>query len=167
MTLENVELFEGISQESIDAMIHCFKAEIRKFRKGDTVIVYSPELEYLCVMLSGKAHLYSVDSEGEDTLLEHYMKDDIFGEVFALPYGSLGYVVEADSDCEVMFIRFSEISGRCENACEHHTQLTNNLFHLSAKKVDRTSLMREMRLMREEGILKSSGRNITLLNAGA
>ena len=101
MTLENVELFEGISQESIDAMIHCFKAEIRKFRKGDTVIVYSPELEYLCVMLSGKAHLYSVDSEGEDTLLEHYMKDDIFGEVFALPYGSLGYVVEADSDCEV------------------------------------------------------------------
>ena len=33
--------------------------------------------------------------------------------------------------------------------------------------VDRTSLMREMRLMREEGILKSSGRNITLLNAGA
>ena len=75
MTLENVELFEGISQESIDAMIHCFKAEIRKFRKGDTVIVYSPELEYLCVMLSGKAHLYSVDSEGEDTLLEHYMKD--------------------------------------------------------------------------------------------
>jgi len=26
--------------------------------------------------------------------------------------------------------------------------------------------MREMRLMREEGILKSSGRNITLLNAG-
>ena len=216
MTLENVELFEGISQESIDAMIHCFKAEIRKFRKGDTVIVYSPELEYLCVMLSGKSHLYSVDSEGEDTLLEHYMKDDIFGEVFALPYGSLGYVVEADSDCEVMFIRFSEISGRCENACEHHTQLTNNLFHLSAKKaqmmalrinmiskktvrqkleayfdymmektgsiqfetemslsqlssylcVDRTSLMREMRLMREEGILKSSGRNITLLNAG-
>ena len=98
MTLENVELFEGISQESIDAMIHCFKAEIRKFRKGDTVIVYSPELEYLCVMLSGKAHLYSVDSEGEDTLLEHYMKDDIFGEVFALPYGSLGYVVEADSE---------------------------------------------------------------------
>lgn len=213
MTLQDVELFEGISQESINEMIHCFKAEMRKFRKGDTVIVYSPELEYLCVMLSGKAHLYSVDSDGEDTLLEHYTKNDIFGEVFALPYGGLGYVVEADSDCEVMFIRFSEISGRCERACEHHTQLTNNLFHLSAKKaqmmalrinmiskktvrqkleayfeymeektgsskfetemslsqlssylcVDRTSLMREMRLMREEGILESSGRNITLL----
>ena len=199
MTLENVELFEGISQESIDAMIHCFKAEIRKFRKGDTVIVYSPELEYLCVMLSGKAHLYSVDSEGEDTLLEHYMKDDIFGEVFALPYGSLGYVVEADSDCEVMFIRFSEISGRCEKKAQMMALRINMISKKTVRQkleayfdymmektgsiqfetemslsqlssylcVDRTSLMREMRLMREEGILKSSGRNITLLNAGA
>ena len=215
MRMDDVELFRGISEDSVEAMIHCFKAEVRKFRKNDTVIVYSPELEYLCVMLSGKAHLYSVDSEGEDTLLEHYVRNDIFGEVFALPYGGLGYVVEADSDCEVMFIRFSEITGRCEKACEHHTQLTNNLFHLSAKKaqmmalrinmiskktvrqkleayfeymqektgstrfetemslsqlssylcVDRTSLMRELRLMREEGILVNSGRNITLLSS--
>jgi len=210
--LDHVELFRGISTESVDAMIHCFKAEARKFRKGDTVIVYSPELEYLCVMLSGKAHLYSVDLDGEDTLLEHYSTNDIFGEVFALPYGSLGYVVEADSDCEVLFIKFSAITGRCENACGHHTQLTQNLFDLSAKKaqmmalrinmiskktvrqklesyfeymrektgsnqfetemslsqlaaylcVDRTSLMRELRLMREENLLDSSGRKITL-----
>ena len=36
MTLDNVELFHGISDESIDAMIHCFKPECRKFKKGDT-----------------------------------------------------------------------------------------------------------------------------------
>ena len=90
------------ARKSKVAMIHCFKPEYRKFRKGDTVVVFSPELEYLCVLLTGRAHLYCVDSEGEDTLLEHYGPNDIFGEVFALPYGGLGYVVEADSDCEVM-----------------------------------------------------------------
>lgn len=213
MTLDQVQLFEGISEDSINAMIHCFKPETRKFRKGDTIAVYSQELEYLCVLLSGKAHLYSVDSEGEAAMLEHYDPNDIFGEVFELPYGGLGYVVEADGDCEVLFIKFSAIYGRCSKACEHHSILTSNLFNLSAKKaqmlslrinmisrktvrqklqayfeylrektgknsfetemslsqlanylcVDRTSLMRELRLMREEGVIENSGRKVTLL----
>jgi len=213
MTLDQVQLFDGISQDSIDAMIHCFKPETRKFKKGDTITMYSQELEYLCVLLSGRAHLYSVDSEGEAALLEHYAPNDIFGEVFALPYGGLGYVVEADTDSEVLFIKFSSIYGRCSKACEHHSRLTSNLFNLSARKaqmlslrinmisrktvrqklqayfeymrektgkdsfetemplsqlafylcVDRTSLMRELRLMHEEGLIEHSGRKVTLL----
>lgn len=213
MELQNVELFRDISDESINAMISCFAPERRSFRKGETIMVFSPELEYLCVLLSGKAHLYCVDSEGEYTLLENYAPNDIFGEVFALPNSGLGYVAEADSDCEVLFIKMNSIYGRCEKACEHHTKINSNLFKLSAKKaqmmalrinmiskktvrqkllayfeylsektgsrsfetelslsqlahylcVDRTSLMRELRLMREEGLIRSSGRSITML----
>lgn len=132
--MENVELFRGIDQSSVEAMMNCFKPEIHSFRKGETIIVYSPELEYLCVLLRGRAHLYCMDSEGEYTLLEHYQRDDIFGEVFAMPYGALGYAVEADCDCSVMFIRFSCIYGRCPKACQHHSLLTRNLFELSARK---------------------------------
>lgn len=130
----DTELFSGISEESIEKMIACFKPETRSFRRGETVTVYSSELSYLCVLLSGTAHLYCMDSDGEYVLLENYTADDIFGEVFAMPYGDLGYAVEADSDCKVMFIRFSCITGRCPNACQHHTRLTQNLFELSARK---------------------------------
>lgn len=133
-------LFKGISQESINAMVSCFKPEVRSFRKGETILVYSSELEYLCLLLKGSAHLYCMDSEGEYTLLEQYSPHDIFGEIFAMPYGELGYAVEADCDCRVMFIRFSCIYGRCPNACEHHSQLTRNLFELSAKKAQTLSL---------------------------
>ena len=75
-----------------------------------------------------------MDSDGEYAPAESYAENDIFGEVFAMPYGDLGYAVEADSDCEVMFIRFSCIYGRCPKACEHHSRLTCNLFELSAKR---------------------------------
>ena len=213
MELQNVELFEDISKESIDAMMGCLNPEIRKFKKGDTVLVYEPELMNLCVLMSGKAHMYCVDSEGEYTILENYTENDIFGEVFTLPYSGLGYVVEADSDCTVMFIKMNSIYGRCSNACEHHNKINHNLFKLTAKKaqmlalrinmiskktarqklmsyfeylsektgsrsfetelnlsqlayylcVDRTSLMRELRQMRDEGIIVSNGRSITLL----
>jgi len=211
--LTNVELFKDIAPSCIDSMISCFKPEQRSFKKGDTIIVYEQELQYLCVLLSGRAHLYCVDSEGEYTLLENYGPNDIFGEVFTLPNSSLGYVAEADTDCTVLFIKMGSIYGRCSNACDHHTKINGNLFRLSAKKaqmmalrinmiskktvrqklmsyfdylrektgsnsfetelslsqlanymcVDRTSLMRELRLMREEGIISSSGRKITLL----
>lgn len=213
MNLQNVELFKDVSQDSVDAMMKCFSPEVRKFKKGDTILVFEQEVKYLCVLLTGKAHLYCVDSEGEYTLLENYGPNDIFGEVFTMPFGAVGYVAEADSDCSVMFMKMSSIYGRCSNACEHHTMINKNLFHLSAKKaqmlalrinmiskktvrqklvsyfeyleektgsrsfdtelslsqlanylcVDRTSLMRELRLMREEGIIQSSGRRITVL----
>jgi len=138
--MKSVRLFDGISQDSINAMVSCFKMEQRHFRRGDTILVFSQELEYLCVLLSGKAHLYCTDSEGDYTMLEAYHENDIFGEVFAMPYGDLGYAVEADSECTVMFIRFSCIYGRCPNACQHHTQLTHNLFELSAEKAQSLSM---------------------------
>lgn len=212
--MEKAELFGGISQQSIDAMIDCFKPELRSFKKGDTVLVYSTELEYLCVLLEGKAHLYCMDSDGEYTLLENYGVNDVFGEVLAMPIGSLGYAVEADSACRVMFIRCSCIFGRCANACQHHTMLTSNLFEISARKaqsltlrinmiskksirrklekyfeyqqskngspsfeidlslsqlagylcVDRTSMMRELRSMSDEGLIQRQGRHVTVLS---
>ena len=212
MDLKNVELFKDVSCQSIDAMMSCFNPEVRSFRKGETILVYEPEIKYLCVLLSGKAHLYCVDVDGEYTLLENYVPNDIFGEVFTLPYSGLGYVVEADADCRVMFIKMTCIYGRCPNACEHHTKLNSNLFKLTAKKaqmlalrinmiskktvrqkllsyfeymqekygnsfetelslsglanylcIDRTSLMRELRMMKDEGIIDSKGRSITIL----
>lgn len=213
MNLQDVELFKDISCTSIDSMISCFNPEARNFKKGNTILIFDTEIKSLCVLLSGKAHLYCVDVDGEYTLLENYLPNDIFGEVFTLPYSGLGYVAEADTDCSVMFIKMSSIYGRCSKACSHHTKINANLFNLSAKKtqmlslrinmiskktvrqkilsyfeyleeknhsrnfeielslsqlasflcVDRTSLMRELRLMREDGIIASSGRKVTML----
>ena len=212
--MERAEIFSGISHDSIGAMLECFKPEVRSFKKGETVLVYSTELEYLCVLLEGKAHLYCMDSDGEYTLLENYTANDVFGEIMAMPFGSLGYAVEADSSCRVMFIRCSCIYGRCRNACQHHTQLTSNLFEISAKKaqslalrinmiskksirrklekyfeylssksgspsfeielslsqlagylcVDRSSMMRELRAMSDEGLIERRGRQVTVLS---
>lgn len=211
--MQEALIFKDISQDSIDAMIACFKPETRSFRRRETITVYSSELTNLCVLLRGNAHLYCMDSDGESILLENYEANDIFGEMFAMPYGDLGYAVEADSDCEVMFIRFSCIYGRCPKACAHHSQLTRNLFELSAKKAqslamrinmiskrslrrkltayfdylrektgsssfevetslsqlagflcaDRTSMMRELKNMCDEGLIERRGRRITLL----
>ena len=113
----------------------------------------------------------------------------------------------------MLFIRFGCIYGRCPKACAHHSQLTRNLFELSARKAqslsvrinmiskkslrrklqayfdylsdktgsrsfqldqsfsqlasylcaDRTSMMRELRNMCDEGLITRQGKNISLL----
>ena len=118
-------------------------------------------------------------------------------------------------DCEVLFISYDHIIHPCTHACLKHTQLINNLFALTAEKlqtlelrinilaqknmrqklltyleyagsgakgekfvinmtitelaaylnVDRSSLMREMKRMKEEGLIWSEGRKFRLLSA--
>ena len=91
--MNDLQLFDGISAENRAAMMSCFKPEQRSFRRGETIRVYAPELEQLCLLASGRAHLYCMDSDGEYTLLEQYRAGDIFGEIFSMPYADLGYAV--------------------------------------------------------------------------
>lgn len=209
----DIALFSGISSDSVEEMMTCFKAEIKSFRKGAAILEYSSSPQHVCVLLSGRAHLSCISAEGDEAFLEDYGENDIFGEVFTLPGDGYAYTVVADSDCRAMFIPFAAICGRCEKACAHHSRITENLFTLAAKKaqmlalrinilsrrsvrgrlaayleylrtrlgsdsfqtemsltrladylcVDRTSLMRELRSMKEEGLLASSGRDMKIL----
>lgn len=138
--MQRIGLFDGIGEDKIRKMLHCFKPEYRSFKKGESIMLYAQKPEYICVLLQGRAHLSCVDKDGEQTILEYYGENDIFGEAFDLPYGEYGYIAEADTNCEVMFILFSTICGRCKNTCEHHTVLVENLFRMTAQKAQMLAL---------------------------
>ncbi len=207
-----LDLFREITQSEIDRMLCCFAARKLCVPKGQTIMTYQRRLQKIGVLLSGRAHLYCIDNDGSYTLLERLGKNDLFGELFALPLTNMEYIVEADSNCELLFIPYDSIIKRCPNACSHHSQLVDNLFQLATRKsqalslrvnllsaksirqkllnyfmwmqsetgsstfcmdmsltelasylcVDRSSMMREIRYMKEEGLIESKGRVITL-----
>lgn len=207
-------LFKNIGSLSRKALLDCFKPEIHRFSKGDTILVYSHTLDHLCMLVKGSAHLYSMDSDGEYSFLEYYSPGDTFGELFSIPAADAGLAVQADSRCEVMFIRFSCVYRRCTRACQHHSQLLLNLFEISAQRsrrlngrlgvlshkslrkkllaylelcreekgtdsfhldisytrladyicADRSSMMRQLRLMEEEGLIQRNGKHISILH---
>ena len=122
-------------------------------------------------------------------------------------------LIECREDCRVIFMRYDQITKRCENACACHSQVVTNLFQLLSKKslhlsrrievlacrsirekllcffeqlsdehgsrtfplpfslsmladyisADRSAMMREMRKMREEDLISTEGRSVTLL----
>ena len=117
------------------------------------------------------------------------------------------------TSCEVVYIHYSQILKRCENACLHHSVLVQNMLRLISEKAqalsqrvdvlsrrtirdkllccfqqladkagsdrftlpftlatladyiatDRSAMMRELKRLREEGVLRSDGRQFTLL----
>lgn len=204
-------LFQGISEEEKLLLMECLMPEIRKYRRGDTILSNGQEYETIGILLSGKAHLYCIDSAGEYVFLEQYEADELMGEGL-VSYANLGCMVEADCSCEVMMIQTAQFFSSCRCGCETHCRLLRNLYELSAEKkqetavrisivsqktirrkltvyfqymkdlngegfelkmslsrladylcTDRSSMMRELKAMRDEGLIERSGRRIRLI----
>ena len=86
------------------------------------------------IIQSGNAQVVATDADGNSVILEDLTVNSVFGELFLLPLSAHGYAVEAITECKVLFIRYSDIIKRCENACVHHSQLVDNLFCMAAIK---------------------------------
>lgn len=135
MEYREINLFEGISETDLARMITCFGAKIKRFREGEIVCDYSDTGDDVGVMLEGSAAMIRTDENGEVAVMELFAAGDIFGEVLAFSNAAGDSVrVVAESDAEVMFIKYGQITKRCEKACEHHSRLVSNMFGLIAKK---------------------------------
>lgn len=205
---------DGISGDSVEKMLRCFKPSFKTYLSGETIMRYSDKIEQIGLLCHGSAQLYAISEEGDSSVLECYTEKDLFGELFYLPLDGLEYLVTANSKCEVVFISYSHIITPCENVCHHHTQLINNLFMMSAERsqslslhlnilnqptigkkllaylncvqkeagtnpfvipislsalaqylcVDRSAMTREIRTMKNAGILKANRREFYLCN---
>ncbi|MDR1834254.1 MAG: Crp/Fnr family transcriptional regulator [Fusobacteriaceae bacterium] len=138
--MQNFTIDNGIPREEIREMISCFQPELRTYSANETILCYSDKKNKIGVLLTGSAHLYAINSEGEYQELETYRVRDVFGEIFHVPIENFEYIIESTSYAKVMFIDYKHIITPCSKICEHHTQLINNLFHMTAKKVQLLSL---------------------------
>ena len=164
-------------------------------------------------MLSGNADLVRYDLNGNRTIVEHFIKNDIFGEVFYSVTTNNELLVEARQKCEVLFYSYDDIHTKCNNSCKFHQQLAENLPELILSKViklntrvelltkrstrdkllsyfsllsiktlsktlylpfsltdladylsvDRSAMMRELKLLKDDGFIEKNGNTITLL----
>lgn len=133
--MQELSIFQNIDAAHRAKMLACFGAKQARFHAGERILSYSEHTDSICVMLSGTAHLYCTDEDGSFSLMEYLHRDDVFGEKFYLPMPHLEYIVEADTDCEVIMIGYAHIIQPCQNLCPHHTQIINNLLFLSARKM--------------------------------
>ena len=137
---EQLQIFKNITPEEKARMLECFGVRQKKFDAGETIITFSGGVGAVCVLLRGKAGGFWIDDEGNSAMLEYITAGDVFGDVFMMPLGKMEYYVEATTACEVMFIGYDHVIHPCKNLCCHHSQLINNLYEMTAKKMQQLAL---------------------------
>lgn len=136
MDFSKIELFDGISAQSCRDMMICFGAEFSSFKTGEVICDFSDHpRRRVGIMRSGRASMLRTDINGNETLLEVVKEGEIFGEVLCFCDGASDYTkLVCDEDCDVIFLKYDQITKRCEKACEHHSKLVANLFELIARR---------------------------------
>ena len=216
--LKESPLFQNISYESYLAMYDCFQAVNRSFRPYEVMYDYTSgsvpaDSDSVGVIERGTASLIRIDENGVATVLEELGPGGVFGKALAFAGSSQDMLeVVCRTACEVVYIRYSQILKRCENACLHHSLLVQNMLRLISEKAqtlsqrvdvlsrrtirekllccfqqlsdragsprftlpftlatladyiaaDRSAMMRELKKMREEGLVETHGRQVTL-----
>lgn len=191
----------------------CQKAHKKTFSKNEVITSYIEKRNQFCILLSGNADLVRYDLNGNRTIIEHFSKYDIFGEVFYTITTNNELLVEARKKSEVLFYSYDNIKQKCNSNCKFHQILSQELPELILSKVtdlntrielltqrsirdkilsyftlvstrnlsksfslpfsltdladylsiDRSAMMRELKLLKEDGFIEKIGNRITLL----
>lgn len=134
LPVDNI-LFKGIAREDCERMLGCFNAEIRKYKSGSRITEFTGTSDRIGIVLSGTAASVRYDLNGVRTIVETLGEQSIFGAFFTFsdPARSVTEIA-AETNCEIMFVRRSEITKRCENACLCHSRVVENLLELMTEK---------------------------------
>ncbi len=191
----------------------CQKRQKKVFSKNEVVTTYIKNRNQLCILIDGHADLVRYDLNGNRTIVEHFSKNSLFGEVFYTITTNNELLVEAKSNCTVLFYIYDDIFHKCRNNCKFHQTLSESLPQLILNKVtdlnmrielltkrstrdkllgyfsllstrnlsksfelpfsltdladylsvDRSAMMRELKLLKEDGFIEKIGNRIILL----
>ena len=211
--MQDLHVFDGLSQEELDKMIVCFQAQIKEFDAEEKLSFYTENKNRIGVVLEGEANLIKYNQDGYRNIIEHLQEQDIFGHIFFAPYDDNDIEVIACSKCRIIFFDYHHLIKRCEKSCLHHSILVSNVLQIFSNKtrhlhsrieilsqrsirnkllnyfhqmafvnhsnrfklpfslnsmadylfIDRSAMLREMKKMREEGLIESKGRDIKIL----
>lgn len=133
--LKRTQLFSGVNEDEISAMISCLQAKLLFFQKGDYVFREGERIENITVLVKGKLLVQSIDYWGNRNIVNVIRVGEMFGEAYVAPEsGSLLNDVIAEEDSAVIFFDVRKILTICPTACRFHSMVIQNLFFAISEK---------------------------------
>ncbi len=128
-------LFYGINEEEIQTLLKCTGAQRILFEKGEAIFRMGESLDQVMLLLEGRALVLHENFWGEREELMRLEEGETFGEAYACARRAvLPVMVEAEGECEVLFLDYQRMITFCSLACGFHTRLIHNLLRLVSEK---------------------------------
>ncbi len=130
-----IKLFDGIDVEEVPTLLACFKARVRRYRRGEYVLRQGEPIDEVAVVLEGALHIQYDDYWGNRSILGQLGVGDMFGEAYVFSDGTkLMNDVVAVEDSAVMFMNAQNVVTACASACASHNTVIRNMFFVLAAK---------------------------------
>ena len=129
---------------------NCTKVQRKQFKKDEIITTYIEKRNQICILISGSADLVRYDSNGNKSIIEHFSKNDIFGELFYTVAVNNELFVKARKNCEVLILSYEILKHKCKQNCKFHQELINNLYDIILSQV--TSLNTRIELLTKRTI---------------
>ena len=98
-----------------DFSCNCKNVQKKSFKKGQTITTYIQKRNQICILQNGEADLVRYDFNGEKSIIEHFTKNDIFGEAFYIVTTNNELYVEAKKNCDVFFFIYDNVYHKWRN----------------------------------------------------
>ncbi len=129
------QLFSGISENELTAMLSCLDTRIEDFPREAFMLRAGDAVESIGIVLSGVVLIIQEDIWGNRNILSKAGTGQTFAVAFACAPGSVSNVsVLAETPVTVMFLNVRRILNMCPSSCEHHSLIIRNLLHELAEK---------------------------------
>ncbi len=133
--LKRTQLFSGVSDTEISAMLNCLQAKLLTFQKGDYVFREGERIDNITVLVKGKLLVQHDDFWGNRNIVNVIRIGEMFGEAYVAPEsGSLLNDVIAEEDSAVIIFDVRRILTVCSTACRFHSMVIQNLFFAISEK---------------------------------
>ena len=133
--LKRTQLFSGVSDTEISAMLNCLQARILTIKKGEYVYREGEHLDAISVLVKGKLLVQNNDFWGNRNIINVIHVGEMFGEAYVAPEsGVLPNDVIAEEDSVVIFFNVRKILTVCSTACRFHSMVIQNLFFAISEK---------------------------------
>ena len=133
--IRSAQLFSGISEEELTAMLSCLRAEKKDFPKEAFVLRAGDTADSIGLVLSGSVLIIQEDIWGNRNILSKAGPGQTFAAAYACAPGSrLNVSVIAETPVTAMFLNVKRILNVCPSACSHHSRVIRNLLSELADK---------------------------------
>lgn len=132
-----MDIFYGIDEKDKSAMLNCIRAVKKKYLKNEIIFDSLKELTAVGYVEKGNVRLLKDDYEGNKLIIAEIKEGETFGEaLICQDIQNSNMYAEATMNSEILFMDLSRVLSMCQNSCQFHKKLIENLVkNITSKNV--------------------------------
>lgn len=130
----STELFSDISEYGLERMFHCFQPAVRRFQKGEVLLLAGFETSDVGILLEGSARAVKTTPDGSNVSITALAPGSVFGDVLAGCSVKSPATVIARTPCKALYISCEKLLHPCPAMHPEHMQLMQNLVRTISEK---------------------------------